>query len=109
MNAAGLTFVLGGVSAALNMAFYQTLVTDGDIRQDELDGTRSELAALLRTLKNTPDDKIEAMVAQFNDDLTVRLNSFNKDWGMNPLAEFRDAQVLAGYVTTIMAKSGLSE
>ena len=60
-------------------------------------------------MKNTPGNKIEAMVDEFNDDLTAHLNSFNSEWGTDLLAAFRDAQIMMGYVTTIMAKSGLSE
>ena len=65
MNAAGLTFVLGGISAVLGMPDYQSLITDGSIRQDEFDGTRRDLSAIIATLKNTPSGKIEAMVAQY--------------------------------------------
>jgi hypothetical protein len=109
MNAAGMTFVLGGVSAVLGMPFFQSLVTNGSIGQDELDGTRSDLSAVIVTLKNTPGDKIEAMVDQYNDELTAHLDKFNSEWGQDVLGAFRDAQIMAGYVTTIMAKSGLEE
>jgi hypothetical protein len=37
VNAAGMTFVLGGVSAVLGMPFFESLVTNGSIGQDELD------------------------------------------------------------------------
>ena len=109
MNAAGMTFVLGGVSAVLGMPFFQSLVTNGDISQGELDGTRSDLSAVIATLKNTPSAKIEAMVDQYTDELTAHLNNFNSEWGQDELSAFRDAQIMAGYVTTIMAKSGLEE
>ena len=109
MNAAGLTFVLSGVSAVLGMPFFQTLVTNGSIQQDELDGTRNNLSAAITTLKNTPQDKIEALVAQYNDELTERLDKFNAEWGHDMLGGFRDAQLMAGYVTTIMAKAGIRE
>lgn len=109
MNAAGLTFVLNGVSSVLTMPMFQTLVTNGSISQGELDGTRSDLAAVVKTLQNTPGEKIEAMVDQFNDELTEHLNKFDSEWTTDYLSAFRDAQMMAGYVTTIMAKSGLSE
>ena len=109
MNAAGMTFVLTGVSATLGMPFFQSLVTNGSIRQDELDGTREDLAAVIATLRNTPSAKIEAMVDEFNADLTATLDKFNAEWGTDLLGGFRDAQIMAGYVTTIMAKSGLNE
>jgi hypothetical protein len=109
MNAAGLTFVLNGVSSVLTMPMFQTLVTSGQISQGELDGTRSDLAAVVSTLRNTPGDKIEAMVDQYNDELTQYLDKFDSEWTQDYLSAFRDAQIMAGYVTTIMAKSGLSE
>ena len=109
MNAAGLTFVIGGVSTVLGTSFFQTLVTNGQIAQDELDGVQSDLSAVLATLKNTPSAKIEAMVDEYNDELTQRLNDFDSQWTQDYLAAFRDAEVMAGYVATIMAKSGLSE
>lgn len=109
MNAAGMTFVLGGVYAVLQMPFFQSIVTNGSVSQDEFNGTVSNLAAVITTLKNTPGSKIEAMVDQFNDQLTAHLDSFNSEWGSDLLAAFRDAQIMMGYVTTIMAKSGLHD
>ena len=109
MNAAGLTFVLGGVSAVLGMPMYQTLVTKGSITQAELDGTRNDLSAVIATLKNTPAEKIEAMVDKYNDELTAHLDKFNAEAYLDYLAGLRDAQIMAGYVTSIMAKSGLHE
>ncbi len=72
-------------------------------------GTQEDLAAVISTLKNTPGDQIEALVDANNDELTAHLNSFNGEWGDDLLAAFRDAQVMIGCVSTIMAKSGLSE
>jgi hypothetical protein len=109
MNAAGLTFMLDVVSGDLGMAFYQSLVTDGSISQGEFDGTRSNLAAVVVTLSKTPPDKIEAMVAQYNDQLTEHGDKYNAVRGQDILGGFRQAQMMAGYVTTIMAKSGLTE
>lgn len=109
MNSAGMTFVLGGVYAALQMPFFQTIVTNGSVSQGEFSGTLSDLGAVIATLKNTPGNKIEAMVDEFNEELTAHLDSFNSEWGTDLLAAFRDAQIMMGYVTTIMAKSGLSE
>jgi hypothetical protein len=109
MNAAGLTFVLNGVASVLTMPMFQTLVSDGSVGQGELDGTRKNLAAVVKTLQNTPGEKIEAMVAQYNDELTEHLDKFNSEWTQDYLSAFRDAQTMAGFVTTIMAKSGLKE
>lgn len=106
MNAAGLVFILQGVSGSLGMPFYQSLVTDGSVSQDELDGTRRNLSAVITILKNTPAEKIEAMVAEYNELLTVHLDKFQAGQG-DLLGNFRNAQIMAGYVTTIMSKSGL--
>jgi hypothetical protein len=109
MNAKGMIVVLTMVSGALGRSFFQSLVTDGKISQGELDGTRNNLAAVLATLRNTPSDKIEAMVAQYDNQLSEHLNKFNAGWEQDQLGGFRNAQIMAGYVSTIMAKSGLEE
>jgi hypothetical protein len=109
MNAAGLTFTLGGMNAVLGMPFFQNIVTNGSVSQGEFDGTRAQLAGVYNTLKNTPGDKIEAMVDKYNDDLTTHLEKFNAEWGSDLLAAFRDAQIFAGFISTVMAKSGLHE
>jgi hypothetical protein len=109
MNAAGMIVVLTEVSGALGMPHFQSLVTNGSISQGEFEGTRSNLAGVLATLKKTPPDKIEAMVAQYDEQLTEHLDKFNAEWGKDTLSNFKDAQIMAGYVTTIMAKSGLKE
>ncbi len=108
MNAAGMTFVLTGVSSSLGMPFYQTIVTNGSVSQSEFTGTQTGLADVITTLKNTPTDKIEAMVDEYNDELTAHLNSFNSEWANDLLAGFRDAQTRLGFVTSVMAQSGLS-
>lgn len=109
MNAAGLTFTLGGINATLGMPFFQNIVTDGSVSQAELDGTRKQLAGVYNTLRNTPGEKIEAMVDKYDEDLTAHLDKFNGEWGRDLLAAFRDAQIFGGYITTIMAKSGLRD
>jgi hypothetical protein len=106
MNAAGLVFTLTSVSTVLNSPFYDNL--EG-VSAGELAGTRSDIAALVKTLQNTPGDKIEAMVDQFNPELTQALSAFQGDWAGKRLQGFRDAQVMIGFVTTVMAKSGLSD
>ncbi len=107
MNASGLTFVLSGVSATLEMPGYDSIVTDGGVSHDEFDGTRRGLSAIIATLKNTPPEKIEAMVAQYNEELTSYLEKFNTKTHERALDSFRNAQIMVGYVTTIMTKSGL--
>jgi hypothetical protein len=108
MNASGLFVMLNGVSGVIGRAYFQHIVTDGSVSQDELDGTRQNLSAIVATLKNTPTDKIEALVAESDELLTEHLDKFNAS-GVDNLAAFRHAQMMAGYVTTIMAKSGITE
>ena len=107
MNAQGMIVVLTAVSGNIGMAFFQDLVTDGSIGQDELDGTRSNLAATIVILKATPADKIEAMVDQYNSELSSYLNNFNSPYTQGTLSGFRDVQVMLGFVTSIMNKSGI--
>ncbi|MGC2237089.1 MAG: hypothetical protein WA584_13060 [Pyrinomonadaceae bacterium] len=109
MNAAGMTFVLTGVYSVLQMPFYQSIVTNGSVSQSEFDGTAKDLNSIITTLKNTPGDKIEAMVEQYNNELTNHLNNFNSGWGSDLLAAFREAQTMVGFVTSVMAKSGISD
>jgi len=101
--------MLSSVLASLKMPFYQKIVTDGHVKQDEFHGTVADLDAVVATLKKTPHAKIEAMVSQYDAQLTSHLNKFNSERTSDLVAAFRDAQVMAGYVTTIMAKSGLRE
>jgi hypothetical protein len=77
MNGAGMIFMLDVLAGDLGMHFYQSLVTDGHIGQGELDGTRSNLAAVVATLRKTPPDKIEPMVAKYNDQLTEHGDKYN--------------------------------
>jgi len=107
MNAAGLIFVLSGVSAGLGMPHFQTLSAIGTVSQGELDSTRKGVAAALATLKRTPAEKIEAMVAKYDQELTTYLDKFNSAWGVDPIGGFRAAQIMEGYVTSIMNKSGI--
>jgi hypothetical protein len=107
MNAAGLTFVLHGVIGMLGTPFFDSLVTEGSISPGELALTRNNLSAVLAILKDTPHDKIEAMVGQFDGRLTEQLDEFNAAGAKDTLSAFRSAQYMAGHITTVMAKSGL--
>jgi hypothetical protein len=113
MNAKGLPFTLGGVLADLDMtpvgspSFYQKLVSDGAVSQGELDGTRNNLRAFIAILKSTPEEKIEALVAQFDENLTAHLNKFNALGSGASIEKFRIAQIMSGFATTIMAKAGV--
>lgn len=114
MNAKGLIFTLRGVIADLDMgsapgspSFSQKLVDDGAVSQSELDGTRNNLKALVATLQNTPEEKIEALVAQFDEDLTAYLHKFNAVGSGASIEKFRLAQIMSGLAVTIMAKAGV--
>lgn len=107
MNAAGMIVALSGVSGVLGMPFYQSLVTDGSISQSELDGTRHNLSTVIATLKKTPSERIEALVAEYNEELTAHLEKFNAIGQQDFLGGLKNAQAMAGYVTTIMDKSGI--
>ena len=114
MNAKGLVVVLNGVIASLDMgsspqtrSFYQKLVDDGAVSQGELDGTLNNLKALMAALKNAPEEKIEALVAEVDQDLTDYLNKFNALGSGASIEKFRLAQIMSGFAATIMAKAGI--
>ena len=114
MNAKGLIVMLGGIIADLDMgaapgrlAMSQKLVDDGAVSQSELDGTRHNLKALVATLKNTSEEKIEALVAQFDKDLSAYLDKFNALGSGALIEKFRIAQIMSGLAVTIMSKAGV--
>ena len=114
MNAKGLIFSLEGLIADLDMgsgagkpAISQKLVDDGAVSQSELDGTRKNLKALVVTLRNTPEEKIEALVAQFDEDLSAYLDKFQALRSGASIEKFRIAQIMSGLAVTIMAKAGV--
>ena len=109
VNAAGLNVSLMGMAGVLGIAFFQDLVTNGSISQGELDSTRKGISAAIEALKKTPSEKIEALVAEYDEDLTTYSDKFHARTGETALDAFRSAQMMAGYVTTIMAKSGIRE
>jgi hypothetical protein len=109
MNSQGLIFVLGGVSSVLSLPFYDTLVKDGKLTQAELDSTRERFKDVIDTLKKAPANKIEALVAQYNAELTEHLDKFNQEWTTNYLAAFQDAEIMLGFVISILGKAGIRE
>jgi hypothetical protein len=106
MNAKGLPVMLGGVSSALSMPFYESLVTQGAISRGEFDGTRHNLDAVIAILENTPEEKIESLVAEYDDVLTEHVEKVHASGG-DLLGGFKHAQILEGYVTTIITKAGI--
>jgi histidine ammonia-lyase len=114
MNAKGLIVMLGGIIADLDMgagpgtlSMSQKLVDDGAVSQGELDGTRNNLKALVATLKNTPEEKIEALVAEFDKDLSAYLDKFNALGSGALIEKFRIAQIMSGMAVSIMSKAGV--
>ncbi len=113
MNAKGLPIMLGGVITVLEMAplgkppFSQKLVSDGAVSQGELDGTRKNLKALIATLKNTPEEKIEALVAQYDEELSAYLAKFQALGPTASIEGFRIAQIMSGFAVTIIAKANV--
>jgi hypothetical protein len=114
MNAKGLPVMLQGViydltmgTSATTSSFYQKLVGDGAVSQGELDGTVKNLEALIAALKNTGEEKIEALVAQFDADLTAYLDKFHALGSGASIEKFRLAQIMSGLAVTIMAKAGV--
>ncbi|MDT7543593.1 MAG: hypothetical protein QOE33_3497 [Acidobacteriota bacterium] len=104
MNAKGLLVMLTTVSSSLNSFFFDNLA---GVHADELAGTRSNAAALVATLHKTPEEKIEVMVSKHDTELTAALTAFQRDWQGDRLKGFRDAQIMLGFVSTVMAKSGV--
>ena len=107
MNAAGVVFAVAAVAGALDLPHFQTLVANGSISQDEFDGTQSNLKSALTTLRNTPQDKIEALVAQSDEDLTAYLQKFNAMGSGASIEKFRLAQIMSGLAVSIVAKAGV--
>ena len=100
--------MLDGVVRGMKMPHFRRAVIAGGV-SDEFDGTLSNLAAVEHTLTTVPHEKLEAMVAHFNQQLTAHVDKFHKDSDQHALTAFREAQLLAGFITTVMAKSGLHE
>jgi acyl-CoA reductase-like NAD-dependent aldehyde dehydrogenase len=110
MNAAGLTATLAGVVAGLkHPAPHKQLVAGGKISQNEIDATIENLEAALRTLRKTPHHAIDKLVAEYDAQLTQHVDRFNREWTRDSNAAFHDAQILVGYIATIMTKSGVRE
>jgi hypothetical protein len=107
MNAAELTFALTSVTAVINSSVFFDSLTNEGVSAPELKGMRQDADALVAALKATPPEKIEALGAEYHDQLTNAFHSFQGDWTMNRLQGFRDAQVMIGFVTTIFNKAGI--
>jgi hypothetical protein len=58
-------------------------------------------------LKKTPLEKIEALVAEYDEELTAHMKKFDAIEQTDFPGGFRIAQIIEGYVTMIMAKAGI--
>lgn len=101
----GLVAAVNNVVAGLHMPHVRSIVTNGSIARGEFDGTLENLTAIQATLKKTPHAAIEETVARFDPQLTAHLHTFNAQSAQNPLQAFHHAQMFAGFVSTVMAKS----
>src|SRR5258706_9250843 len=106
MNAAGLVVTLHGVSAGLKMtAWFEGIVTSGKVKKDELDGAVQMAQALATDVRNAATAKLEPLVAHYNHLLTKHSDSFHAKKGHDPIGALREAQMMLGYVTTILMKA----
>ena len=110
MNHQEFMFVLGG-AGNLNSPMFDKLVIDKAITQAELASTREGLKDVVNTLKYTPSNKIEALVAEYGSELTKHFRKFAEETSTksNFLAAFHDAQIMLGFLTSILVKAGIRE
>lgn len=108
MNAAGLAVTLRGVSSALKMtAWFEGLVTGGQIKKDELDGAAQMAQALATEVRNASAHKLEPLVAHYSDRLTKHSDRFHSMKGTDPLGALHQAQTMIGHVSTILVKANI--
>lgn len=109
MNAQGLGAMLNGVVNGMKLPHFRGAAVKAGVSEGEFDATLANLAAVEATLTTAPHAKLEAMVAHFNPQLTAHVDKFHKDVDQHALPAFREAQTLAGFIATVMVKSGLHE
>ena|GEM_PF-5151472 len=107
MNVQGLIFTLTSVSSVLSSPFYDTLLSDDRLMPNELQGTRQYAAQLVADLKATPTEKLEPLVAQYDDELTEQLNKFQGEWTADRYSGFRNAQAMFGLVASIFNRANI--
>jgi hypothetical protein len=109
MNSQQLMFQLGAVSGTLRAPMFDALAKDGKISKGEIDSTRERLKDIVISLQSTPANKIEAMLEKYGAQLTEHFQHFESQWVGNHLAAFQEAQLMLGFMTSILAKSGIKE
>lgn len=108
MNIDGLVYTLTGVSTALKMnAGFEGIVTGGQIKKDELVGTSQMAQAFATDVQNASSEKIRPLVAQYNDALIKHWDSFEAKKDTDPLGALQEAQIMIGYVSTILVKANI--
>ena len=106
MNVQGLALMLTNVASALEWKFFDNLVNEG-VSPGELSGTRNLANALVSTIKSTPHEQLDELVAKFDPQLTQAMEKFQGEWQSKTLEGFRDAQIMLGLVNTIFNEAGI--
>jgi hypothetical protein len=88
---------------------FDALAKDGKITKGEIDNTRERLKGIVTTLDETTFNKIEAMLAQYVAQLNEHFEKFESLWAGDYLAALQEAQIMLGFMTSILAKSGIRE
>ena len=109
MNSQQLMFQLGAVSSTLRAPMFDALAKDGKISKGEIDNTRERLKDIVTTLNKTTFTKIEAMLAEYGAQLNEHFEKFESAWIRDHLAGLQEAQIMLGFMTSILAKSGIKE
>jgi DNA anti-recombination protein RmuC len=109
MNSQELMFRLGAVSSTLQAPMFDALAKDGKITKGEIDSTRERLKDIVTTLNKTTFNKIEAMLAQYGAQLDEHFEKFESVWTRDYSAALQEVQIMLGFMTSILAKSGIKE
>lgn len=86
--------------------FFDKLTNEG-VSAAELNGTRQQARSLANAISATPSEKIETLVAHYDEQLTNANQTFQASWQMNQLQGFRDAQIMIGFVASLLNKAGI--
>ena len=108
MNALGLRMYITTIDGVINSPIWYDEIVKQGVSPAELQGTRAQLSHLDRAMLATPHEKLDALVAQHDAELTAHAAKFQGDWQKDRLAGFRDAQVFIGSVVTIFNAAGIA-
>jgi len=109
MTSQELMFRLGAVSGTLKAPMFDALAKDGKITKGEIDSTRERLKDLVTSLNKAALHKIEAMLAEYGAQLDEHFRKFESVWIRDNSAGLQEAQIMLGFMTSILAKSGIKE